>query len=56
MATTNSIVSASLRGISWFIVVVAVLSPTFLYALDNTIMAKVVPSIIDTFGRVNILT
>lgn len=45
-----------LKGFSWFIVVVAILAPTFLYALDNTIMANVRPSIIDTFDRVDMLT
>ncbi|KAF2865015.1 putative efflux pump antibiotic resistance protein [Massariosphaeria phaeospora] len=45
----------ALKGISWIVVVVAVLSSTFLYALDNTIMANVRPSIIDTFGHVDML-
>ena len=35
----------------WFIVNTAVLSATFLYALDNTIMANVRPNIIETFGN-----
>ncbi|KAI0146894.1 putative efflux pump antibiotic resistance protein [Xylariaceae sp. FL1272] len=44
-----------LTGISWFIVVVAVISSTFLYALDNTVLANVRPSIIDSFGRIDLL-
>jgi hypothetical protein len=44
------------KGALWCIVVLAVLSPTFLYALDNTIMANVRPSIIDTLGRIDLLT
>lgn len=38
-------------GLSWFVLVLAVLSSTFLYALDNTITADVRPSIIETFGN-----
>jgi hypothetical protein len=38
-------------GILWFIVNVAVLSATFLYALDNTVMANVRPSVIESFGN-----
>jgi len=45
-----------LTGLAWFLVVVAVLSPTFLYALDNTVMATVRPSIVDTFGHIETLT
>lgn len=45
-----------LKGLPWFLVIVAVLSPTFLYALDNTVMANVRPSIIDTFGQLNMIT
>ncbi|KAL1845694.1 hypothetical protein Daus18300_014463 [Diaporthe australafricana] len=42
-------------GISWAIAVVALLSSTFLYALDNTIMANVRPSIVETFYRIDML-
>jgi hypothetical protein len=49
-------VERKLRGVSWFIVIIAVLLPTFLYALDNTTMADVRPSIIDTFGHIDTLT
>jgi hypothetical protein len=45
-----------LRGLPWFLVIMAVLSPTFLYALDNTVMANVRPSIIDTFGELDMIT
>jgi hypothetical protein len=45
-----------LKGVSWFLVILVVLSPTFLYALDNTVMANVRPSIIDTFGHIDMLT
>lgn len=38
-------------GLSWLVLVLAILSSTFLYALDNTITADVRPSIIETFGN-----
>lgn len=38
-----------ITGVPWAILVVAVLSSTFLYAFDNTVMAVVRPKIIDTF-------
>lgn len=44
-----------LTGISWAIAIVALLSSTFLYALDNTIMANVRPSIVKTFHRIDML-
>lgn len=45
-----------LAGLSWLLVILAVISPTFLYALDNTVMANVRPSIIDRFGHIQSLT
>lgn len=45
-----------IKGLHWCIVVLAVLSSTFLYALDNTVTATVRPSMITTFGnQVNML-
>jgi hypothetical protein len=40
-------------GISWVIVVVAILSSTFLFALDNTVVADVQPKLILTFGEID---
>lgn len=45
----------TVTGISWAIVVISVLSSTFLYAFDNTVMANVRPSIISTFGQIDLL-
>ncbi|KAI0389822.1 MFS general substrate transporter [Xylariaceae sp. FL0594] len=45
-----------LKGVFWFVVIAAVLSSTFLYALDNTVTANVRPSIVETFGRLDVLT
>lgn len=44
-----------LSGIAWAVAIVALLSSTFLYALDNTIMANVRPSIVETFHRIDML-
>ncbi|XXH04687.1 hypothetical protein Hte_011109 [Hypoxylon texense] len=41
----------AITGIRWPLVVLAVLSSTFLYALDNTVTANVRPSITETFGN-----
>ncbi|KAI1127962.1 putative efflux pump antibiotic resistance protein [Nemania abortiva] len=45
-----------LTGVTWFIAVFAIISSTFLYALDNTVLANIRPSIIDTFGHIDLLT
>jgi hypothetical protein len=44
-------VERDVTGILWVIVNVAVLSATFLYALDNTVMANVRPSVLESFGN-----
>ncbi|KAI0181680.1 MFS general substrate transporter [Hypoxylon sp. FL1284] len=49
-------ITRKVTGIRWFIVITAVLSSTFLYALDNTVTANVRPSMVETFGRTDILT
>jgi hypothetical protein len=42
-------------GIKWAIVVLAILSSTFLYALDNTIVANIRPGIIRSLGHIDML-
>ena len=44
------------KGILWALVVVAILSSTFLFSLDNTVVADVQPTIVRQFGSVNKLT
>ncbi|MCJ1307876.1 hypothetical protein MMC25_001524 [Agyrium rufum] len=46
----------SLHGVKWVIAVTAVLSTTMLFSLDNTIVADVQPSIIDSVGEVSKLS
>ncbi|KAH8698990.1 putative efflux pump antibiotic resistance protein [Talaromyces proteolyticus] len=42
----------NVHGISWVIAVSAILSSTFLFALDNTVVADVQPAILNTFGQI----
>ena len=44
------------KGVLWVLVVVAILSSTFLFSLDNTVVADVQPTIVRQFGSVNKLT
>lgn len=41
-----------ITGIKWALVVSSILSSTFLFALDNTVVADVQPSIVDRFGEI----
>ncbi|KAI0903245.1 major facilitator superfamily domain-containing protein [Ustulina deusta] len=52
---TDNVPYRKLKGISWAIAFIALASSTFLYALDNTVMANVRPSIIETFGHIDLL-
>ncbi|KAK8115496.1 efflux pump antibiotic resistance protein [Apiospora sp. TS-2023a] len=53
----NPKANRNIRGLRWALIVLAVLSSTFLYALDNTVTANVRPAIIQTFGnQVEMLT
>ena len=45
-----------ITGIKWILVVASILSSTFLFALDNTIVADIQPAIISHFGNVSKLT
>ncbi|KAH6695438.1 major facilitator superfamily domain-containing protein [Plectosphaerella plurivora] len=40
----------SIHGIRWFLVVISILSSIFLYALDNTVVADITPTAVNTFG------
>ncbi|KAL9122167.1 MAG: hypothetical protein Q9187_001282 [Circinaria calcarea] len=41
-----------IQGIKWVIVVTSILSSTFLFSLDNTIVADIQPAIIEDFGEI----
>jgi hypothetical protein len=48
-------VQRKIIGLSWAVVVVALISSTFLYALDNTVLATVRPSMVKSLGRIDLL-
>ena len=52
-AATATTTSRALRNAIWAVLVVSVLSSTFLYALDNTILANIRPAIIYDLGNVD---
>lgn len=43
----------NVHGFKWVFAVCSVLASTFLFALDNTIVADVQPAIVERFGEVN---
>jgi len=54
MATLEPEISPrNVHGFKWAFAVSSVLASTFLFALDNTIVADVQPAIIESFGEVN---
>ena len=44
------------HGIKWAVAVFSILISTFLFALDNTIVADIQPAIVDNFGQVGKLS
>ena len=52
MPALNSPPARQIKPISWFFVVFSLLAALFLFALDNTIVANVQPSIIYTLGDI----
>ena len=52
METLDAREPRSMNGITWFCVVLSLLSSIFLFALDNTVVADVQPSIINTLGHI----
>lgn len=43
----------NIHGIKWALAVISILISTFLFALDNTIVADVQPAIVERFGQVD---
>lgn len=54
--TTEEVPPRTISGVRWVIVVLAILSSTFLFALDNTIVADIQPVIVTHFDAVGKLT
>lgn len=44
------------HGIRWGLIVTAILSSTFLFSLDNTVVADIQADIVNTFGEVQKLS
>jgi hypothetical protein len=42
----------TVKGFAWALVVLAILSSTFLFALDNTVVADVQPAIVERFADI----
>ena len=42
-----------IQKISWSLIVISILTTTFLFGLDNTIVADIQPAIVSQFGSVN---
>ena len=42
-----------IHGVKWALAVISILISTFLFALDNTIVADVQPAIVERFGQVD---
>jgi hypothetical protein len=53
LSTNNQELPRRKSGISWIISVLAILSSTFLFALDNTVVADIQPKLILTFGEID---
>lgn len=49
---TDTSRARTLKPVSWFFVVLSLLAALFLFALDNTIVADVQPSIVATLGEI----
>ncbi|KAF2253862.1 MFS general substrate transporter [Trematosphaeria pertusa] len=49
------VLARKITGLKWAVVVLAIISSTFLYALDNTIMANIRPGIIKSLGHIELL-
>ncbi|TVY20068.1 Efflux pump patC [Lachnellula arida] len=54
--TAEEVPPRNISGVRWVIVVLAILSSTFLFALDNTIVADIQPVIVTHFDAVGKLT
>ncbi|KAJ3525991.1 hypothetical protein NM208_g11400 [Fusarium decemcellulare] len=45
----------TIHGVRWFLVICALLSALFLYALDNTVVANVQAKVVETYNRVDLV-
>jgi len=45
--------SRNVHGIRWFLIVASLLSSTFFFGLDNTVVANLQPALVDKFGSID---
>ncbi|KAI0468801.1 major facilitator superfamily transporter [Xylaria cf. heliscus] len=55
IGTGDVVAPRQLHGWKWAVAYTSILSVTFLFALDNTIVAAIQPSILEAFGQVELL-
>lgn len=55
-STQTQLTGRAIHGFKWFLVIVAIFSTNFLFALDNTIVADIQPAIIQDLGEINKLS
>ncbi|RKL46671.1 hypothetical protein BFJ70_g3156 [Fusarium oxysporum] len=55
-ASLNETVHRSIQGWRWTVAYAAMLSTTLLFAIDNTIVANIQPSIINDFGHLELMS
>ncbi|RYC84869.1 hypothetical protein BFJ63_vAg12236 [Fusarium oxysporum f. sp. narcissi] len=55
-ASLNETVHRSIQGWRWAVAYAAMLSTTLLFAIDNTIVANIQPSIINDFGHLELMS
>jgi hypothetical protein len=53
--TDNVNYERKVTGFLWLAVLLSIISSTFLYALDNTVMANIRPGIVSSFGHMEML-
>lgn len=46
----------SIQGLRWAVVVLAILSSTFFYGLDNTVVADIQPTVVQEFNAIDRLS
>ena len=56
MAAESSAPPIRPQGFPWFLIVISILTSTFLFGLDNTVVADVQPAIIERFNSIDRLS
>jgi hypothetical protein len=51
--TGDSPPTRPIQGLRWFVVVLSILSSTFFYGLDNTVVADIQPTVVQRFDAID---